>query len=471
MTTAFTLERLADSVGPIVVKEVRQGLRARVFAIFFGVLLTVCLTMALVAVAEASNHARGAYGKELFAAYLTALGAVCFFVIPFVAFRSMVRELEDETWVLLTLTGLGRHSITRGKWVSAMTQSLLFASACAPFVLFSYFLNGVDIVQLVAGLLLAGALSALLTSVGIAIATQAHSKLGRTLSHFVVLGVLGVGSACGIAFAWVLADEGRRLVTSDPIRNVVLGLWLFCWALTWLSLESAAAGLALPSESASRGPRKALVGVTVLGLLFGLAVFLSTHSRARDAVPGQVLVCMFLALVGIFAVSERDGWPRQGAYGGWLKAGAERSYWLVVSLLLLSTVVWGGLWATHDGGHRELRGILGAACYPALYMSLAVLVGRLSPLKRLGEPLATRLGYGACLVLGVVGSLVLSLVVEGKPDGRVFNALNPFVGLGNLVDRSGSQMNVALAACGLATLVAVALAALTLRSRDEVRTR
>ena len=71
-----------------------------------------------------------AFGKDFFGGYLTALGAVTFFVIPFVAFRSMLRELEDETWVLLTLTGLGSISIVRGKWVSAMSQALLFGSAC-----------------------------------------------------------------------------------------------------------------------------------------------------------------------------------------------------------------------------------------------------------------------------------------------------------------------------------------------------
>ena len=45
-------ERLVETVGPIVVKEVRQGLRARVFAIFFGTLLVACLSMALIALAD-----------------------------------------------------------------------------------------------------------------------------------------------------------------------------------------------------------------------------------------------------------------------------------------------------------------------------------------------------------------------------------------------------------------------------------
>lgn len=468
--TTTTAERFTETVGPIVVKEVRQGLRARVFAIFFGVLLVACFTMALVAFADASGGLGSTTGREFFAAYLTALGGVCFFVIPFVAFRSMVRELEDETWVLLMLTGLGPQSITRGKWVSALSQSLLFASACAPFVLFSYFLNGVDIIQLVAGLMLASAWSALLTAVGLAIATQAHSKLGRAIAHFVVLGVLGAGTAMGIGFAWLLAEEGHRLGTNDAFRNVMVGLSVFSVALTWLVLECASAGLASPTDAASRGPRKALLGVTTLGLLFGLAVYVTQNGRGRDAVAGQVLVCMFLALCGVFASSERDGWPKQVTLRGWLKPGAERSFWLVAVLLLVSTLMWGGLWLAGAGSReKELRGILGACFYPLLYMSLGVLAGRLTPLKQLGEPRATRVGFVASVVLGTVISCVVALIVEGRADGRISNALNPLVGMANCLDRSGDDMDIAIVVCGASTLLATFLAALTLRARNTVR--
>lgn len=468
MTSA--VERFTESVGPIVVKEVRQGLRARVFAIFFGVLLSACFAIALVAVGDVSGFAGATAGRGFFGAFVTALGSVTFFVIPFTAFRSMTRELEDETWVLLTLTGLGAHSITRGKWVSAMSQSLLFSSACAPYVLFSYFLNGVDIVQLVTALLLAAAWSAFLTALAIAIATQAETKLGRTIAHFVVLGVLGLGAAMGIGFAWVLAEEGQRISSSVSMRNAVIGLFVFSLAFTWLLLQCAAAGLALPSENAAAGPRRALFFVVMGGLVFGLIVFFTTGGRPRDALPAQILFCMFLALCSIFASSERDGWPRQAPTGGLLKAGGERSFWLIVLLVACSTAVWGVIWSQGSGSEKEFRGVLSAAFYPLLYMSLGVIVGRLSPLRWLGEPRATRIAYFLMLTLGVVLSVVVSLIVDGKVEGRVTNALNPLIGMVNFLERSSSEMDTALVICGSTTLLAVFIAALILRSRDEVRT-
>ncbi len=475
MTALSASERFVESVGPIVVKEVRQGLRAKVFALFFGSLLVVCLSMALVAVAQATEAAGTAFGKEFFGGYLTALGAVTFFVIPFVAFRSMVRELEDETWVLLTLTGLGASSIIRGKWVSAMSQGLLFGSACAPFVLFSYFLNGIDIVQVVAALVLAAGWSALLTSVGVAIATQAQSKLGRTIAHFVVLGLLGLGTMIGIGSAWIIAGKGSRLVTDDAFRNVAIAGVLFSWAVTWLMLESAAAGLALPSEAASRGPRIAYVVVGLLALAFGLVVFVLEKGRPRDAVAGQVITSFFFTIAGAFCISEADGWPRQAATGSWLKPGATRSFWLALGMLFLSAVMWsvfiGDFSMSSDEGSNEraFRGTLAAFAYPALYLSLGVLLGRLTPLRQLSEPVASRVGFIISIVVGVAASMALSIVFEGRPNGKVMNVLNPLVGLLNFVDRSGSELESGIVLLGAATSMAVVLAAAVLHWRDEVR--
>ncbi|MFO0601264.1 MAG: ABC transporter permease [Myxococcaceae bacterium] len=467
-------ERFVERVGPIVVKEVRQGLRSRVFAIFFGTLLAACLVMALIALAEATNSAGTAHGKDFFGAYLTALGGVCFFVLPFVAFRSMARELEDETWVLLTLTGLGPGSITRGKWASIMSQALLFGSACAPFVLFSYFLNGIDLVQIVVALVLAAAWSSFLTAVGIAVATQAHTKLGRTVAHFVVLGLLGLATVGGVAFAWVLAEEGQRLLTTDALRNFAIGIGVFSLLGTWLVLEGAAAGLALPSEPASRGPRIALAILGALGIGFGLVLFVIENGRATDAEGGQIVTMFLLTCIGPFCISERDGWPVTAASGGWLKPGALRSFLLILTLMVASSVMWSfcfsngrsSSWGSDD---KHVRAMIGALAYPVMYLSFGVILGRLSPLKRLGEPVATRAGFILSVVLGVVLSLLVSLLLDNRANSRLFNALNPVVGLVNLVDRSGSDLDAAVTFASAVALLAVFVALMTLWTRDEVR--
>ncbi len=461
-------ERFTELVGPLVVKEVRQGLRGRVFAIFFGVLLTACFFVALFAWGSATDGMSGRQGRETLALFLAAQGAVCFFIIPFTAFRSMMKELEDETWVLLTLTGLGSRPITRGKWLSAMSQSALYASACAPFVLFSYFLNGVDIPQITASLVLTAGWSAVLTSAAVAIAANAHGRFARVIALFVTLGVLLAGSAMGIGFLVALSEEGQRMLTRDAPKNFILGAFVFSWALTWLGLEVAGAGLAAPSEHASKWPRRALVTVTTLGIAFGAAVFIDAHGSRQDGAVGQILTCFFIALAGGAAMAEADGWPRELRDSARLKPGALRTYWMMLGLLALSSVTWVALeLSVGDSGGKYLRSVFATPLYPALYWSLGVLVSRLTPLRKI--PMAGVAGFLLSIVVGVAFSILAALLFTGRPDHRVVNALNPFIGVFNFIDHGSSDMNTAVVLLGCATLLAIFCAHVVLWSRDEVR--
>lgn len=474
MTAATTFaDRLQDRVGPIVVKEVRQGLRAKVFAIFFSVLLTACLMAALVAVAEVSDRTGDStLGRNFLAAYLIALAAVTCFVIPFTAFRSMLREQEEETWVLLLLTGLGGRNIVRGKWVSAMSQAMLFASAAAPFVVFTYFLNGIDIPQIVVALALLGAWSCLLTALGLAIATQAHSRMGRTFAHFVALATLGAGTFAAMAFGTLLAEEGTRLMQRTEFVTFCGAVFAFALGSTVLVLEGAAAGLALPSEPASAGPRKVMTAMTVAMLAFGALAYLVNGGGKDGAAVGSLFTSFFLVLCGAFAISERDGFPARLAGKGWLKPGALRGYWLVIGLLVLCTVTWGFLYGGASGGDgsgKRLRALLAAPLFPALYLSLGAFFGRVTALRKVGEPLASRIAFVVTVLLGSVVPPIIAMVGGGRGNDKAVNALNPVVGLVNFVDRGGHELDGALFFLAAVTLLFVFLAGSVLWTRDGAR--
>ena len=462
-------ETIADTVGPVVVKEVRQGLRARVCSFFSPLLLVGCLGFSLFAFASIHDGVR-LDGREFLSVCLVALGVITHFVVPFVGFRSMLREREDETWVLLTLTGLSTVSIVRGKWLSAMSQSMLYASVCAPFVLFSYFLNRVDLLQLLAGLALSFTTSALCTALGLALATQAHSKLARTVVHFVALGSLGLLAFGSGAMAVVIAQEGDRLVESAGLHNAVLGLVLFGGLLTWLLLEGGAASLVLPSQSQSPRVRLPFAVVAVSAMVFTSVAFLTSGRGAADLVAGQVFLCFFLVVGGLFAVSERDGWARTDARARWLRSGALRSFWLVQGLLAAAAIVAVGFVADATGylQERAFAAVIAAALYPSLYLSLAVLLGRLTALQRRGEPLATRFAFLLTVAVGICGSTLLSFLTEARANAVAPNVFNPFFGLLNFVDR-GSGTEPALAVLGVTTLFVTGLAGSVLYARDGVR--
>ncbi len=456
-------ERAMALAGPLVVKEVRQALRTRTFGLLFGVLLTACFFLAVFAWAVGSERDR--LGPTIFALYLGVLGTMCFFVIPFTAFRSLVRELEDETWGVLTLTGLSSADIVRGKWLSAMSQAALYASVCAPFMLFSYFLNGVDVIQSVMALCLVSGWTAILTAVALGIGTLPHGRLMRTVVHFVVLAVLGGGTLVGAIVGLILAKDSQRLLV-DLVA--VLGRVIFSWALTWLLLRVSAAGVALPEEAASRRARSALGAVTVLALVFKVVMFVTAHGTGRDAEVGQALMCLFLTLAGVVAVSERDGWSSRLPASMRFKPGALRSALLVVLLLALSTATWLVL-GVSGAGSVTPRAVLAIPLYPLLYLSLAVVLGRLTPLRSLGEGPASMVAFVVVVVLGVLGSLFVASAA-GRLDHRIYNAFNPILGVVNFIERgSNSDMEWVFGVLCAVTFGAVLLAGLTLRARDGAR--
>ncbi len=471
MTAVTFSERLAEVAGPIVVKEVRQGLRARVFAIFFGLLLLGCLVVALVAAAEFDRSRSAELGPDYFRLFLAALALVEFFVIPYTAFRAMSREREDETWVLLVLTGLGPRRIVRGKVSSALAQGLLYASACAPFVLFSYYLNGIDLPTVLVALVMAAAWSCLLVCLSVAAATQAHSRIGRALVHFLVLGLLLAGTGGGIAFSAFFAEEGGRLLREQASFRVFCAAHVaFCLTTAWVSSEGAASGLSLLSENAARGPRLALT--IQVALAAGLGVLSTVFTDAGDKVgPGVASVgsSLYLCAAGLFAVSEHDGYPPAFAHTRrWFKPGALRSFVLILFLLLVSTAAWLAIFKAMGGSDaKHLRLVLTPPLFVVMYLSLGVLLGRLTPLRGLGEPIATRAGFAIAVLLGLAVPMFLSVLTGHDATYKELNVLSPVLGIASLNGGARGERIVMLAtAC--AVLFGF-LAFTTLSARDVER--
>lgn len=464
------LERLVDRMNPLVVKEVRQGLRARIFWASFGLMLLACLVISLVAYTTVRDTRFGSYGRGFFFAFFFCLGVVHFLLIPYNAYRSLAREREDETWVLLALTGLGPRRILRGKVASFLVQAGLYAAAAGPFLLFSYYLNGIDLPTILLVLVLGALWLTFLTVLSVCAATLADGRLGRALVNFlVVLGLMGA-TAQGLGAAFALVEEGYRL-----LRNgwawVAMGCTLVAMlSYVWLLFETAAARLSLYTENYTRGPRLALAAQMGLGVLLMVAAWLGADRDEDVPMVACILGAAHLAFTGLFVATDLDGQARalRGATRPWslLRPGALRGLRMVVVLHVAWVVACALLFQLSmdhgpDWGHRENLMLLVAPAYSLLYLGLALVVGRLPRTDRLAAPVVVRVLY-FCLV-GLGGTLppLVAVLLGREADQPLLNLLNPFVGLVNFGERRNGEtlMNLELVAFVWAVALLLVLAA------------
>ncbi len=455
------LARLGDRLNPLVVKEVRQGLRSRVFWASFGLMLLACLIISMVAYANVRDAGLTTHGQSFFFAFFFCLGVVHFFIIPYSAYRSLAREREDETWVLLILTGLGPRRILRGKVASFLVQAGLYASAAGPFLLFSYYLNGIDLPTILLILALGASWLVFLTLVAVCAATLADARMGRAFVHLFLLGVLAFALLYGLIAAFILGEQGHRFVTREE-EFLVFACW-FLWAMLtygWLLFETAAARLSLSTENYSRGPRLTLAVQTLLSGALLVALWLYKEPGIAAVAGVSLLGCLHLTLTGIFVATDVDGQARALRAGTrpWslLRPGAVRGFRLVALLLLFWTALCSGLLSLEDSSTssystRHTLQIFAAPAYALLYLALPLLVGRLPRSDRLASPALVRVLFFA--LVGLAGALppLLAVLFDQPAEDALFNLLNPFIGLTNFGEydypSESPRMNLELLAC------------------------
>ncbi|MCY1033642.1 ABC transporter permease [Corallococcus sp. BB11-1] len=473
-------ERWGDRLNPLVVKEVRQGLRTRTFWVCFGLLLLACLTLSLIAYVNTQGTSYSREGRTYFFSFFVCLGLVHFGVIPFNAYRSLAREREDETWSLLLLTGLGPRRILGGKVASFLVQAALYASAVGPFLLFSYFLNGIDLPTILMVLLLGGAWLVFLTLASVCAATLADGRMGRALVRFVLVGALLVTFFQALAFIFMLTEGRGRGISLD--RDFFLGVGVGLWLLLtdgWLLFETAVARLSLVTEDYTRRPRRALVVQTVLTFV-GVAAVWWLLGR-EDDIPGiaGVLGGLHLILTGLFTATDVDGQSRPLRAGTrpWslLRTGALRGFRLSV-LLLVGWVAGCAalLWASDPSTSvmRTGMALVALALYGVIYLSVALLVGRMPRSSRFASPAAVRLIFVAVGALGAGVPPLLAVFLGLDGDDPLLNLLNPVLGTLNFdrrewTDPSGLRMPPELLLCVALVALLCAFAADRVLARRE----
>ncbi len=115
----------------MIVKELRQGLKARAFVLSFVGLQAVFVLVLIYQALLYSNSVDkfNAFSTGLNGIFWTLVGIQLMVLTPFRAFTALSGERRANTLELLFMTGLTPWRFTFGKWLSLFFQAVLFLLA------------------------------------------------------------------------------------------------------------------------------------------------------------------------------------------------------------------------------------------------------------------------------------------------------------------------------------------------------
>ena len=171
-----------DWLSPMLIKELRQGMRSRVFLFCFLAIQAAMIFLALMGLLKASVQDSI---ESISVFFWIIVGLPLLLIMPFSGLSSISREKTANTLELIFLTRLTARRIVFGKWIAIVAQTLLLVAAILPYAVMRYYLGGVNITLELTTLawMLGG--SALMTSVTVGL-SPLMGRVGRVLMPFAI---------------------------------------------------------------------------------------------------------------------------------------------------------------------------------------------------------------------------------------------------------------------------------------------
>jgi hypothetical protein len=265
---AGKLDEFSDRLSPMLVKELRQGLRAKTFVILFLALQGLLCVVLLSAIgASADGDSGPSVSKVIF--FFFSLAALV--AQPLRGVGALHNEIKGNTIDLMMLTRLGSWRIVLGKWVAIVSQTGLLLMAIVPYLILRYFFGRMELFAelLLLGLIFAG--SAVFTAITVGL-SAIPSLLVRGLLPLGIAFYLGAG-IMAVTFSHELNSLIRFCTLQDKeafwvlLTGLSVGLYL-----GWMALAMGASMIAPMAENHSTSRRLVALGmIALLGLLGWIA--------------------------------------------------------------------------------------------------------------------------------------------------------------------------------------------------------
>lgn len=252
------LNDFPDRLPPMLVKELRQGLRARTFvAVFLGLQLFLGLIMLIATSASGMNGAGEMVSRIIFLFFSIAV----LFVQPLRGINALHAEIKSTTLDMMVLTKLNAQRIVLGKCTAIIGQTLLLFISIIPYLILRYFFGGMN---LFAELLALGSIfyvSCCLTAINVGISANPAIWL-RGLVPL----ALAIGS---IFFMGVMMEEFEDMLDFFALDQNEFLIAFFCGIaavlyLSWFVFTLGVSAIAPMAENHSTLNRIIALGIVVI---------------------------------------------------------------------------------------------------------------------------------------------------------------------------------------------------------------
>lgn len=258
---ADRLADFSDKLSPMLVKELRQGLRAKTFVIVFLTLQGLLLLVLLSAVAASAQPQRagGAISGIIFMFYSVAV----LIIQPIRGIGALHREVHAKTIELMVLTRLSAWKIVLGKWISIVSQSGLILAAIIPYLILRYWFGDMNLFGELSLMLLVFVASAVITAIIVGISCVPSVLLRGLLPLLTAaVGLFVIPRLCfGEPFETFV--DVASMNTSEHFWGVAIG-GLCVLYLGWTALGIGAGMIAPAAENHSTLKRIITLGLLVL---------------------------------------------------------------------------------------------------------------------------------------------------------------------------------------------------------------
>ncbi|MEP2774380.1 MAG: hypothetical protein ABJQ29_15870 [Luteolibacter sp.] len=291
------LSDFPDRLSPMLVKELRQGLRTRSFvAVFLALQIILGIILLSASAAATSDSAGSSISNIIFIFFSIAV----LLIQPMRGISALSSEIKGNTIDMMVLTRLSAWRIVTGKWTAIVSQSALLLITIIPYLILRYFFGGMNLFGEIMLLAMIFLTSATLTAVTVGLSASG-SVILRSVLPMIALPIAAYSMLVMMAFGGGSGDliELVSLATEDS--RIFVPIYLATCAYGGFFMLSIGTSLIAPyAENHSTKRRLVSLFVTCAA-----AILCSMSFTASDTIQFFFL----LIFLPIFAISLTEFAP------------------------------------------------------------------------------------------------------------------------------------------------------------------